>query len=146
MPAARGKPGGWWRVTGMVEITVFAVLTILLAAGVAGVRVREPSLMTTIQVAVGSEDMGFFPYPQAMTVFASNGFTVVAVPMGSRQMAQNAKTLRGAGYNALFPSSEDFAQEIQQQLSSPYGNQQPFSTPLAVFTWRDLLSKLETEQ
>src|SRR5208282_6766991 len=97
--------------------------------------------LTTVQVAIGSEDMDFFQDPQAVAELANNGFTVVAVPMGSRQMAQNAKTLSQAGYDALFPSSEDFALEIQQTLNTAFGNQQPFSTPLAVFTWRDLLPK-----
>ena len=149
MASGGGKPAGpvgWWRAKGMGEVTVFAVLTLLLAAGVAGVRLREPTLLTPIQVAVGSEDMHFFQDPQAVAEFANNGFTVVAVPMGSRQMAVNAGTLSGAGYDALFPSSEDFALEIQQTLNTPFGNQQPFSTPLAVFTWRDLLPELEAEQ
>jgi len=130
----------------MVEVTVFAVATLLLAGGVAGVRLREPTLLTAVQVAVGSEDMDFFHDPRAVAEFANNGFTVTAVAMGSRQMVQNAKTLSGAGYDALFPSSEDFALEIQQQLNPPFGNQQPFSTPLAVFTWRDLLPTLEAKQ
>jgi hypothetical protein len=55
---------------------------------VAGVRLREPTLLTTVQVA---------------------------------------RTLSGAGYDALFPSSEDFAQEIQQKLNPAFGNQQPFA-------------------
>jgi hypothetical protein len=130
----------------MGEVTIFAVLTLLLAAGVTGVRLREPTLMTTVQVAVGSEDMDFFHDPQAVADFAGNGFTVVVVPMGSRQMVLNAGTLSNAGYDALFPSSEDFALEVQQKLNPVFGNQQPFSTPLAVFTWRDLLPRLEAER
>lgn len=146
MALVGGDPARWWRAKGMVEVTVFAVLTLFLAGGVAGVRLREPTLLTQIQVAVGSEDIDFFRDPQAVADFANNGFTVVAVPMGSRQMAVNAKMLSQAGHDALFPSSEDFAQEIQQTLNPAFGNQQPFSTPLAVFTWQDLLPKLEEEQ
>jgi hypothetical protein len=145
-PEKSGKIAGWWRAKGSLEIRVFTVLSLLLAGGVTGVRLREPTLGTTVQVAVGSEDMGFFRDGQTMAEFAANDFTVVPVPMGSRQMAVNAKTLNAAGYDALFPSSEDFALEIEQKLNPPYGNQQPFSTPLAVFTWRDLLPGLEAAQ
>jgi hypothetical protein len=145
-PETPGKPGGWWRAKGSVEIIVFAALSLLLAGGVAGVRLREPTLLTTVQIAVGSEDMDFFRDPQAVAEFADNGLTVLTVPMGSRQMVVNAEMLSRARYDVLFPSSEDFALEIEQKLNPPYGNQQPFSTPLAVFTWRGLLSQLKAEQ
>jgi len=144
-PEKSGKLGRWWRAKGSLEIRIFTVLSLLLAGGVTGVRLREPTLLTTVQVAVGSEDMGFFRDQQTVAEFAANDFTVVTVPMGSRQMVVNAKTLSSVGYDALFPSSEDFALEIEQKLNPPYGNQQPFSTPLAVFTWRDLLQRLEAE-
>jgi hypothetical protein len=129
----------------MGEIAVFSVLTLLLAAGVTGVRLREPTLLTPVQIAAGSEDMDFFRDPQTVNVLSSNGFTVVAAPMGSRQLAQNARRLSRAGYDALFPSSEDFALEIQSRLNPSFGNQQPFSTPLAIFTWRGLLPRLEAD-
>jgi hypothetical protein len=134
-------PIKWWTH----ETAIFLAATLLLIVGVIFVRLREPTLLTTVQVAIGSEDADFFQNQQVQQDLANDGYTVVPIPMGSRQMAQNVLSLSGAGYDAILPSSDDFAQEAVDTLSPQLGDLPVFSTPLAVFTWQDLIPQLQAD-
>lgn len=108
-------------------------------------RLREPTLLTTVQVAIGSEDANFFQDQQVQADLANDGYTVVPIQMGSRQMAQNVLSLSHNGYDAIFPSSDDFAQEAVDELPRQLGDLPVFRTPLAVFRWRDLIPQLQAD-
>jgi hypothetical protein len=77
-------------------------LTVVLAGGVTGVRLREPTLLATVKIAVGSEDMAFFDDPTVQAEFQANGLNVMPIPMGSGLMISAAKS---EGYDAVLPSS-----------------------------------------
>jgi len=120
-------------------------MSVLLAAGVVAVRLRDDRApLETIQVAVGSEDMAYLQDPQVQQQFASKGYAVEATGFGSGQLARQ---LSPKSYDAFLPSSQAFADEAQARLKQGSLNQpQPFSTPLAVFTWRPLLPLLHRLQ
>lgn len=135
------SPIKWWtRGT-----AIFLVATLLLVLGVIFVRLREPTLLTTVQVAIGSETADFFQDQQIQADLQNDGYNVVPIQMGSRQMAQNVLALSGYKYDAVFPSSDDFAQEAVDKLPVQLGDVPAFSTPLAVFTWGDLIGQLQAD-
>ena len=71
--------------------------------------------------------------------FAKLGLKVAAFPFGSGVLAE---TLSPSGYNAFFVSSQVFADLAQLRLKRTLPESQPFSTPLEVFTWKELLGPL----
>jgi hypothetical protein len=116
-------------------------LTVVLAGGVAGVRLREPTLLATVNIAVGSEDMAFFNDPAVQAEFQANGLNVVPTPMGSGLMINAAES---GEYDAVLPSSGVYVQLIKNALPrGRYLNAYPaFDTPLAVFTRQSYLPLL----
>jgi hypothetical protein len=108
------------------------------AAGSGSVAKTTP-VLTTVQVAAGSEDLLFLRDPRVVARFAKLGLKVAASPFGSGVLAE---TLSPNGYNAFFVSSQVFADLAQLRLHRTLPEPQPFSTPLEVFTWKELLRPL----
>lgn len=109
------------------------LLTALLIGGVVAVRIRTPTLLATVKIAVGSEDMPFFQDPAVVAEFKANRLNVIPTPMGSGLMINAA---RSGIYDAVLPSSDVYYRLTRAALPKghyiiPYP---VFQTPLAVFT------------
>jgi hypothetical protein len=76
-----------------------------------------------------------------MARFAKLGLRVVPTPFGSGQIAE---TVNPGDYDAFFVSSQVFAEVAEARLHQTITEYQPFTTPLAVFTWKGLLQPLRT--
>lgn len=118
-------------------------LTFLLAVGVTAVRLREPTLLATVKVAVGSEDLAFFADPDVQAEFQANNLNVVATPMGSGQTVTAA---RSGEFDAVLPSSDVYYRVIKAALPRDhYLNAYPaFQTSLVVFTRKKYVKILQS--
>jgi hypothetical protein len=117
-------------------------LTLVLAGAVTGVRLREPTLLATVTIAVGSEDVAFFDDSTVQAEFQANGLNVVSTPMGSGLMINAAES---GEYDAVLPSSGVYFQLIRNAMPrSHYLNAYPvFDTPLTVFTRQEYVPLLQ---
>ena len=106
-------------------------LTAVLADGVTGVRLREPTLLAPVKIAVGSEDMAFFDDSTVQAEFQANGLNVKPTPMGSGLMINAAES---GEYDAVLPSSGVYFQLIKNAMPrGHYLNVYPvFDTPARV--------------
>jgi hypothetical protein len=96
---------------------------------------------STIQVAVGSEDLKFLQDPVAVDEFERQHLNVEAIGYGSGQLAF---TVPPKGYSAFFLSSTVFAEMAEARLNQTIAVSEPFSTPLVVLTWQPLIPLLQT--
>jgi hypothetical protein len=125
--------------------TVIA-LTMVLAVLVAAVRLIEPTLLATVRIAVGSEDMAFFQDQRVLDELTANNLNVEVTSRGSGQMVDDATSGR---YDAVLPSSRVYVDLIADALKTKAGasysleSYAVFYTPVQVFTQQSLVGPLQ---
>jgi hypothetical protein len=128
-------------------------MAVLLCAGliVGAAAARHPvcfAPLTTVQLAVGSENVPLFQDPQVQEVFQENCFDVQVTGFGSRQMA--SIDFRSAGYDAVIPSSQITASQLEastQPGAQPLKGQPEiplFRSPLAIATYTPIANCLKS--
>jgi hypothetical protein len=95
--------------------------------------------LTTVHGVIGSEKRDFFADERVKAAFAEHGLDVVVDTAGSREIA-TTKDL--AGYDFGFPSSTPAAQKLAEKVGAS-ATFDPFSSPMAVFTWSNVAELLE---
>lgn len=95
--------------------------------------------LTTVRGVIGSEKRDFFADERVKAAFAQHGLDVVVDTAGSREIA-TTKDL--SGYDFGFPSSTPAAQKLAEKVGAS-ATFDPFSSPMVVFTWRDIADLLE---
>ncbi|MFE2997657.1 three-helix bundle dimerization domain-containing protein [Nocardia sp. NPDC059246] len=126
----------------------------VVAAGVAVVlafavimAVRQPdspsgttaaTALTTVHGVAGSEKSAFFDDPKVADALAKHGFKVDVEPAGSRQIATSVDLGK---YDFAFPSSSAAA-ELVQRKSGVTGKYVPFSSPMAIATFKPIADLL----
>ncbi|WP_330179217.1 substrate-binding domain-containing protein [Nocardia sp. NBC_01503] len=97
-----------------------------------------PAGLTTLRGVVGSEKMAFFEDARVADVLAEHGIEVEADPAGSRQIADSVDLGK---YDFAFPSSSAAAERIQRKVGVS-GKYTPFSSPMAIATFKPILDLL----
>ncbi|KAF0846929.1 three-helix bundle dimerization domain-containing protein [Nocardia caishijiensis] len=101
--------------------------------------VHEPvGALTLVRGVVGSEKMSFFADERVVKVLADNGIRVEAQPAGSRQIATDVNL---DNFDFAFPSSRPAAERIQR-LRNVTAKYTPFSSPIAIATYRPIADLL----
>nr|WP_244976009.1 hypothetical protein [Nocardia huaxiensis] len=148
-------PGGMNRITGFVpKVTggkrlawvgagvIAAVLAIVVALVVrepdSKPAAATPAAVTTVRGVVGSEKMGFFDDPRVIEALARHGVKVEVDPAGSRQIATTVDLGR---YDFAFPSSSTAAESVQRARNTT-AKYTPFSSPMAIATYRPIVDLL----
>ncbi|WP_328290017.1 three-helix bundle dimerization domain-containing protein [Nocardia aurantiaca] len=130
------------RALGVVTAGIVAVLAVA-----AIMAVRQPdspstataaAALTTVHGVVGSEKSAFFDDPKVADALAKHGFKVEVEPAGSRQIATSVDLGK---YDFAFPSSSAAAERIQRQ-SKVSGKYVPFSSPMAIATFKPIADLL----
>ncbi|GAA2508566.1 three-helix bundle dimerization domain-containing protein [Nocardia seriolae] len=130
------------RMLGVVAAGLVAVL----AVGVV-LAVRQPDSssataaapgLTTVRGVVGSEKAEFFGDPKVAEALAQRGFKVEVESAGSRQIATSVDLGK---YDFAFPSSSAAA-ELVQRKSGVTGKYVPFSSPMAIATFKPIADLL----
>ncbi|MFI9509529.1 three-helix bundle dimerization domain-containing protein [Nocardia sp. NPDC052566] len=137
---------------GFAPLVVAAAVAIAAIAVVIAVRQPDsapapaanpaaPQQVTTVRGVVGSEKMAFFEDPKVVDVLARKGIKLEVDSAGSRQIATSIDLGK---YDFAFPSSETAAERIQRQrnVSTKYT---PFSSPMAIATFRPILDLLTAQ-
>jgi len=94
-----------------------------------------PTLVTGV---IGSEKEDFFADPAVQQALAAHGVAVDVDTAGSRQIAT---TVDLSGYDFAFPSSAPAAERIARDHQAS-GSVSPFSSPIAIATWKPVLELL----
>ncbi|MRH92706.1 hypothetical protein GFY24_35700 [Nocardia sp. SYP-A9097] len=97
-----------------------------------------PGGLTTVRGVVGSEKMAFFEDSRVADALARHGVKVEVDPAGSRQIATSVDLGK---YDFAFPSSSAAAERIQR-LKGVSGKYTPFSSPMAIATFRPIVDLL----
>ncbi|MGW5571105.1 three-helix bundle dimerization domain-containing protein [Nocardia thailandica] len=94
--------------------------------------------LSVIRGVVGSEKIPFFTDPKVVAVLADNGIRVEVESAGSRQIATSVDL---GALDFAFPSSSPAAERIQRQRNIT-GRYTPFSSPMAIATYRPIADLL----
>ncbi|MFF2551675.1 three-helix bundle dimerization domain-containing protein [Nocardia sp. NPDC058058] len=97
-----------------------------------------PAGLTTVRGVVGSEKMAFFSDQRVVDALAKQGVKVEVDPAGSRQIATSVDLGK---YDFAFPSSSAAAERIQR-LKNVSGKYTPFSSPMAIATFKPIVDLL----
>ncbi len=98
-----------------------------------------PGVAATVRVAAASDDLAFLQDPQVEAEFARHGLDIEATGFGSGQIAESVSA---RSYDAFLLPDQASAAEVQSRIGSPVAEFEPFSTTLAVFTWKRLIPLL----
>jgi hypothetical protein len=123
-----------------VSIVVAAVLAVVvLVTVVVAVGGGSSKKLTIVRGAIGSEKQPFFDDPAVQKEFAAHGFDVQVDTAGSRAIA---KTVDLSKYDFAFPAGAPAALKIRtdRHITQSYV---PFTTPMAIATFRDIAQLLE---
>ncbi|GAB2550127.1 three-helix bundle dimerization domain-containing protein [Nocardia heshunensis] len=130
------------RVLGAVAAGVAVVLA--LGAAFAVRQTDSPAsgtaapALTTVHGVVGSEKSAFFDDPKVADALAKHGLKVEVEPAGSRQIATSVDLGK---FDFAFPSSSAAA-ELVQRKSGVTGKYVPFSSPMAIATFKPIAELL----
>ncbi|NKX86263.1 hypothetical protein HGA10_02905 [Nocardia coubleae] len=94
--------------------------------------------VTVVRGVVGSEKMSFFADERVVKVLTDNGIRVEVQPAGSRQIATEVNL---DSFDFAFPSSKPAAERIQR-LRNVTAGYTPFSSPIAIATYRPIADLL----
>ena len=116
-------------------LAIVVVVTIIVAAGGGSSKKN----LTIVRGAIGSEKQPFFDDPAVKKEFAAHGFDVQVDTAGSRAIA---KSFDLSKYDFAFPAGAPAALKIrtERHVTQSYV---PFSTPMAIATFRDIAQLLE---
>ncbi|MFE3190019.1 three-helix bundle dimerization domain-containing protein [Nocardia sp. NPDC059240] len=125
---------------------VAAGAAVVLAVGVAFAVQQSDSpsattaapALTTVHGVVGSEKSAFFDDPKVADALAKHGLKVDVEPAGSRQIATSVDLGK---FDFAFPSSSAAA-ELVQRKSGVTGKYVPFSSPMAIATFKPIADLL----
>jgi hypothetical protein len=127
---------------------VTAIAVILAAVVVAVVRVviidvpPPPCELQLVRGVVGSEKQPFFDDPEVQRVFGKYCMQVEAHSFGSQEMA-GIKDLK-KNYAFAFPGSSPAADKIQEVHKLQTTVYEPFSSPMAIATFKNVAELLRT--
>ncbi|MFJ9363389.1 three-helix bundle dimerization domain-containing protein [Nocardia sp. NPDC101769] len=122
---------------GVVVVLGFAVIMAVRQTDSPSGTTAAPAL-TTVHGVAGSEKSAFFDDPKVADALAKHGFKVEVEPAGSRQIATSVDLSK---YDFAFPSSSAAA-ELVQRKSGVTGKYVPFSSPMAIATFKPIADLL----
>jgi hypothetical protein len=123
----------------------------LLGVIFAGIDIKDavaepvPAALTTVQLAVGSENVPFFTDPEVQQVFRGNGYNVQVTGFGSRELASKNFATSKPKYDAVVPSSQIAASQLEDM--APFKGQPEialFRSPLVLATYSTIASCLQS--
>jgi hypothetical protein len=116
-------------------LAIVVVITVIVAVGGGSSKKN----LTIVRGAIGSEKQPFFDDPAVKKEFAAHGFDVQVDTAGSRAIA---KTFDLSKYDFAFPAGAPAAVKIRSERRVTQSFV-PFSTPMAIATFRDIAQLLE---
>jgi hypothetical protein len=138
-----------WDVLARI-LTVVVPLAALLGMIFAAIDIKDAVAvpvppLTTVQLAVGSENVPFFTDPEVQQVFRENGYDVRVTGFGSRELASKNFATSKPKYDAVVPSGQITASQLANV--TPFKGQPEiplFRSPLAVATYSTIASCLQS--
>src|ERR671924_611870 len=127
------------RVIGLGLAGLLGVGIILAVAVSYAVNHRPPPNLTVVHGVIGSEKQPYFQDPEVIKVFNDHGYDVRVDVAGSRTIAT---TVDLSKYDFAFPAGVPAALKIKsdRKAKTTYS---PFSTPMAIGTFKPIVALLE---